>query len=265
MSDYWGTKPLKYPINTKTRPENRFGYFLHSPQLLRHLSISSCCVSDSKYKSRSIGNPKDPYTDFNSDNEQYPISISSPTTNPKKISSQSNSLAYQIHCASGVKNLTFANGLQDNLGQQTPVFVTLSRIIYQLVEKVTAGVTCTGADGGTPSDEKKAEAWKMPENCAESPASGVRFVRRENVTGKLLARPYSARERNIDLSLARSRLLNKPDDGNVGGSYTCDQSSARGFLHERADLCLFGGGQLLQREGGRPHGAFVEVRRVAEA
>src|SRR2546427_13033772 len=37
------------------------------------------------------------------------------------------------------------------------------------------------------------------------------------------------------------------------------------FLHERADLCLCGGGQLLQREGDRPEGAFVEVRFVAEA
>src|SRR5436189_1079051 len=43
------------------------------------------------------------------------------------------------------------------------------------------------------------------------------------------------------------------------------QSSAQRFLHERADLFLFGGGQPLQREGGRPHGAFVEVRLVAEA
>ena len=42
-------------------------------------------------------------------------------------------------------------------------------------------------------------------------------------------------------------------------------SSAHRFLHERADPCLFGGGQLLQREGGRPHGAVVEVRLVAEA
>src|SRR5206468_12253210 len=44
-----------------------------------------------------------------------------------------------------------------------------------------------------------------------------------------------------------------------------DQSSAHGLLHERADPCLFGSGQLLQREGGRPHGAFVKVRLVAEA
>ena len=29
-------------------------------------------------------------------------------------------------------------------------------------------------------------------------------------------------------------------------------------LHERADPRLLGGSQLLQREGGRPHGAFVE-------
>src|SRR5215213_1947995 len=36
-------------------------------------------------------------------------------------------------------------------------------------------------------------------------------------------------------------------------------------LHERADLRLFGSSQLLQREGGRPHGAFVEVRLVVEA
>src|SRR5215218_8458185 len=41
--------------------------------------------------------------------------------------------------------------------------------------------------------------------------------------------------------------------------------SAHRFLHELADLCLFGGGQLLQRKVGWPHGAFVEVRRVVEA
>src|SRR2546429_5542543 len=37
------------------------------------------------------------------------------------------------------------------------------------------------------------------------------------------------------------------------------------FLHKRADPCLFGGSQLLQREGDGPHGTFVEVRLVAEA
>src|SRR5512143_1001955 len=42
-------------------------------------------------------------------------------------------------------------------------------------------------------------------------------------------------------------------------------ASAHRFLHERADSCLVGGGELLQREGGRPHGSFVEVRLVAEA
>ena len=41
--------------------------------------------------------------------------------------------------------------------------------------------------------------------------------------------------------------------------------STHRFLHQRADLRLDGGGQLLDREGGRPHGAFVEVRRVVEA
>src|SRR6266705_3070822 len=43
------------------------------------------------------------------------------------------------------------------------------------------------------------------------------------------------------------------------------QSSAHRLLHERTDPCLVGGGQLLQREGGRPHMAFVEIRLVAEA
>src|SRR5256884_941959 len=43
------------------------------------------------------------------------------------------------------------------------------------------------------------------------------------------------------------------------------QASAHRFLHERADPCLFRGSQLLQREDDRPHGAFVEVRGVAEA
>src|SRR5947209_20372814 len=41
--------------------------------------------------------------------------------------------------------------------------------------------------------------------------------------------------------------------------------SAHRFLHELADPCLFGGSQLLQREGDRPQGAFVEVRAVVEA
>src|SRR5512133_4250824 len=41
--------------------------------------------------------------------------------------------------------------------------------------------------------------------------------------------------------------------------------SAHRLLYERADPCLLGGGQPLQREGGRPHGALVEVRLVAEA
>src|SRR5579864_8463485 len=41
--------------------------------------------------------------------------------------------------------------------------------------------------------------------------------------------------------------------------------SAHRFLHERDDPCLFSGSQLLQREGDRPQGAFVEVRAVVEA
>src|ERR671911_1403724 len=55
------------------------------------------------------------------------------------------------------------------------------------------------------------------------------------------------------LTVGRRSRVNSP-----GGS-------ARRPLHERADPCLFGGTQLLQRKRGRPHGALVEVRLVAEA
>src|SRR5207244_9212406 len=41
--------------------------------------------------------------------------------------------------------------------------------------------------------------------------------------------------------------------------------SAHRFLHELADPCLFSGSQLLQRDGDRPQGAFVEVRAVVES
>src|SRR2546425_7691137 len=44
-----------------------------------------------------------------------------------------------------------------------------------------------------------------------------------------------------------------------------ERSLSHRFLHERGDPCLFGGSQSLQREGVRPHVAFVEVRLVAEA
>src|SRR5437870_8100581 len=40
--------------------------------------------------------------------------------------------------------------------------------------------------------------------------------------------------------------------------------SAHRLLHERADLRLVGCRQLRQREGDRPHGAFVELRAVVE-
>src|SRR5258706_8522455 len=54
----------------------------------------------------------------------------------------------------------------------------------------------------------------------------------------------------------------------LSGAATCSSgttcSLARRFLHEGADPCLVDGGQLLQREGDRPHRAFVEVRLVAE-
>src|SRR5215211_5639089 len=55
------------------------------------------------------------------------------------------------------------------------------------------------------------------------------------------------------LPVGRRSLVNRP-----GGS-------ARRPLHELGDPRLCGGTQLLQRKRGRPHGALVEVRLVAEA
>src|SRR5213079_2435174 len=51
----------------------------------------------------------------------------------------------------------------------------------------------------------------------------------------------------------------------TGSSFVKASSSAHRFLYERADPCFGGGGQLLQREGDRPHRAVVELRLVAEA
>jgi hypothetical protein len=47
---------------------------------------------------------------------------------------------------------------------------------------LTVGVTCAGADGGTPSKEKPAEAEKLPEKRADSPASSARFVSQQTLT-----------------------------------------------------------------------------------
>src|SRR5918994_2576632 len=44
-----------------------------------------------------------------------------------------------------------------------------------------------------------------------------------------------------------------------------EPGSAHRLPDERGDPCLFGGSQLRQREGGRPHRTFVQVRRVVEA
>src|SRR5205809_4547504 len=51
----------------------------------------------------------------------------------------------------------------------------------------------------------------------------------------------------------------------TSSSFVKASSSAHRFFHERADLCFGGGGQLLQREADRPHGASVAVRLFAEA
>src|SRR5207247_3617850 len=60
-------------------------------------------------------------------------------------------------------------------------------------------------------------------------------------------------------------IVPKPLPFITGSSLVKATSSTHRFFHERADPCFGGAGQLLQGEGDRPHGAFVEVRLVAEA
>src|ERR671916_64872 len=67
------------------------------------------------------------------------------------------------------------------------------------------------------------------------------------------------------VSSCRCLLVGVASAVRVGGAPARSDRLARRPLHELADPRLFGGAQLLQREGDRPHGALVEVRRVVEA
>src|SRR5215203_2796477 len=76
----------------------------------------------------------------------------------------------------------------------------------------------------------------------------------------------------VGIALARSDRLRaarlvllRPSSDRVGEGFRSGRLSAHCSFHERPDILLLGGGQLLEREGGRPHGAIVEVRLVAEA
>src|SRR5712691_2816386 len=96
-------------------------------------------------------------------------------------------------------------------------------------------------------------AWPLPSACSLSRnRSGVRIPPGYRTASLLVS--YAIRFLSKPLFAVKS-LLWRPRA----------QSSARRFLHKRADLCLRGRSQLLQREGDRPQPAFVETRRVAEA
>src|SRR5260370_32060054 len=69
------------------------------------------------------------------------------------------------------------------------------------------------------------------------------------------ARGYASHQLSLSWRSSVAALQARPDGA----------PSGHGFLHERADPCLVGGGQLLQREGDWPQGAFIEVRAVVEA
>ena len=83
--------------------------------------------------------------------------------------------------------------------------------------------------------------------------------------GRGAARPGASGARRADCGLPGPPEPSRRDGLRPTRGLNAGITSAHRLLHERADPCLFGGGQLLQREGGRPHGAVVEVRLVAEA
>src|SRR5512132_2997907 len=83
------------------------------------------------------------------------------------------------------------------------------------------------------------------DGCGQPASANVLDLRSIEQLGRV-------RRMMVRVLVTRERLV-PTDDPAWGGDSWRDQSSAPRFLHERADLCLFGGGQLLQREGGGPH------------
>jgi len=68
--------------------------------------------------------------------------------------------------------------------KKAPKFVhaiILLWVEFNNIKRLTVCVTCAGAGGGTPSDEKKVEAEKTPVKRADSPASSARYVGRFDV------------------------------------------------------------------------------------
>src|SRR5262249_46611072 len=115
----------------------------------------------------------------------------------------------------------------------------------------------------------KTRATNGPER---SPANAKTVTGRQGWTGVIGGHSPTSRGRWSDeiLPLWGDRCQ-RPASARSGSWLRCwsafrrhrvTRSLTHRFLHQRADSCLFGGGQLLQREGGRPHGAFVEVRLV---
>ena len=82
------------------------------------------------------------------------------------------------------------------------------------LKKVGDELVIPGADGGTPSEEKKAEAGKMPEKRADSPASSARFVSQHELT-----EPASSQEKRLG---ARLDMLVIPKVGVAADVYALD-------------------------------------------
>src|SRR5215218_6026939 len=120
----------------------------------------------------------------------------------------------------------------------------------------TPGSSTCGAEAEHSEGGKRAQLTAPRLNRRLSRLRGCRNVNRATCARR---KPPQTRRKQPWLERSGSWLDRAPQ------AQWRAQSSAHRFLHERADPCLFGGSQLRQCEGGRPHDAFVEVRLVAEA
>src|SRR5215218_10356390 len=124
--------------------------------------------------------------------------------------------------------------------------------------------TSIAASDATPAAAPSSTNSARIASTAQS-ATPNRARRRFGGTPSLYARSSGAGRRSVDYGQRRPPATTRICVGppTVRQTRPCDVLAHRP-LQERADLGLLGGGQLLQREAGRPHVALVEGRGVAE-
>src|SRR6266516_515873 len=108
--------------------------------------------------------------------------------------------------------------------------------------------------------------WLTPRRSTSSPTGRSPSRSRSRIASRRgSARTWSTARAAMRTSIPIELYARQVIKRTAGRRQDAAPRSAHRFLHERPDPALVGGRQLRQREGGRPHGAFVEVRLVAEA